>query len=231
MTLCTCPIVTAVFAPNVVILCFHFLQLTMLNFFQMFKSVNDSNGTNITYNKYFFPPDFRKQPPIYKKNDFFLIHFNTRSLSKNLDKIEEFLNDMTRFPDAIAISETKLNSNSSSNNSIPHYNFLHNDSPTNTGGIGFYIKDALQFRLRDDLLLNLPNCEDLWMQIKCKMSNIILAVIYRHPNKEISSFQNKICDRISSLKSNKSNYIICGDININTLENTNKTIDYINALT
>ena len=63
------------------------------------------------------------------------------------------------------------------------------------------------------------------------MSDIILAVIYRHPNKEISSFQNKICDRISSLESNKSNYVICGDININTLENTNKTIDYINALT
>ena len=162
---------------------------------------------------------------------FFLVHFNTRSLSKNLDKIEEFLNDMTRFPDAIAISETKLNSNSSSNNNIPHYNFLHNDSPTNAGGVGLYIKDTLQFRLRDDLSLNLPNCEDLWIQIKCKMSDIILAVIYRHPNKKISSFQNKICDRISSLESNKSNYVICGDININTLENTSKTIDYINALT
>ena len=160
---------------------------------------------------------------------FFLVHFNTRSLSKNLDKIEEFLNDMTRFLDAIAISETKLNSNSSSNNNIPHYNFPHNDSPTNAGGVGFYIKDTLQFRLRNDLSLNLPNCEDLWIQIKCKMSDIILAVIYRHPNKEISSFQNKICDRISSLESNKSNYVICDDININTLENTNKTIDYINA--
>ena len=46
---------------------------------------------------------------------------------------------MTRFPDEIAISETKLNSNSSSNNNIPHYNFLHNDSPTNAGDVGFYI--------------------------------------------------------------------------------------------
>ena len=44
-------------------------------------------------------------------------------------------------------------------------------------------------------------------------------------------FQNKICDRISSLESNKSSYVICVDINTNTLENTNKTIDYINALT
>ena len=72
---------------------------------------------------------------------------------------------MTRFPDAIAISETKLNSNSSSNNNIPHYNFLHNDSSTNAGDVGFYIKDTLQFYLRDDLSLNLSNCEDLWIQI------------------------------------------------------------------
>ena len=63
------------------------------------------------------------------------------------------------------------------------------------------------------------------------MSDIILTVIYRHPNKETSSFQNKICDRIFSLESNKSNYVICGDIHINTLKNTNKTILYINALT
>ena len=39
-----------------------------------------------------------------QKNDFFLIHFNVRSLSENKDKIEECLNDMTRLPDAIAIS-------------------------------------------------------------------------------------------------------------------------------
>ena len=197
----------------------------------MFKSVNDSNGTNITYGKYFSSSRLSKTTANLQRNDFFLVHFNTRSLSKNLDKIEEFLNAMTRFPDAIAISETKLNSNSSSNNNIPHYNFLHNNWPTNAGGVGFYFKDTLQCRLRDDLSLNLPNCEDLWIQIKCKMSDIILAVIYRHPDKEISSFQNKICDRISSLELSKSNYVICGDTNINTLENTNKTIDYINALT
>ena len=104
----------------------------------MFKSVNDSNGTNITYDKYFSSSRLSKTTANLQRNDFFLVHFNTRSLSKNLDKNEEFLNDMTRFPDAIAISETKLNSNCSSNNNIPrllmlvalafilktHYNFV-----------------------------------------------------------------------------------------------------------
>ena len=97
----------------------------------MFKLVNSSNGTNLTYDEYFSSSRLSKTTANLQRNDFFLIHFNTGSLSKNLDKIEEFLNDMTRFPDAIAISKTKQNSNSSLNNNIPHYNFLHNDSPTN----------------------------------------------------------------------------------------------------
>ena len=69
--------VTAVFVPNVVILCFHFLQLTMLNFFQMFKSVNDSNGTNITYDKYFSSSRLSKTTANLQRNDFFLVHFKT----------------------------------------------------------------------------------------------------------------------------------------------------------
>ena len=149
------------------------VESKMLNFFSMFKSVNNSNDTNITYDEYFCSSRLSKTTANLQRNDFLLVHLNTRSFSKNLDKIEEFLNDMTRFPDAIAISETKLNSNSSSNNNIPHYNFLHNDSPTNAGGVAFYIKDTSQFPLRDDLSLNLPNCEYIWIQIKCKMSNII----------------------------------------------------------
>ena len=35
------------------------------------------------------------------QKDFFLIHFNVRSLSKNEDKIQECLNDITRLPDAL----------------------------------------------------------------------------------------------------------------------------------
>ena len=108
----------------------------MLNFFSIFKLVNNSNATNTTYDEHFSSPDFRKQPSIYKEM-IFSWSFQYQKLSKNLDKIEEFFNGMTRFPDAIAISETKLNLNSSSNNNISHYNFLHNDPPINAGGVGF----------------------------------------------------------------------------------------------
>ena len=54
------------------------------------------------------------------KSDFFIQHFNVRSLPKNKEKVEEFFDGITRLPDVIAISETKLNSNSVSNLNLPN---------------------------------------------------------------------------------------------------------------
>ena len=50
-----------------------------------------------------------------KGRQMFIIHVNTRSLSKNISKIYELLTDIVITPDIIAISETKLNNNSNYN--------------------------------------------------------------------------------------------------------------------
>ena len=95
------------------------------------------------------------------KDDFFTVHFNTRSLSKNKNKIDDFLIDIERMPDAIAISETKLNANSFLNLNFINYKSIRDDSITYAGGVGLYIKDSLRFNLRKDLSLNLQYYEDL----------------------------------------------------------------------
>ena len=69
------------------------------------------------------------------------MHFNTRSLSKNKNKIGDFLIDLERIPDAIAISETKLNANSSLNLNFTNYRFIRNVSITLAGGVSLYIKE------------------------------------------------------------------------------------------
>jgi len=111
-----------------------------------------SNNVNIRYDEYVSPTKLSELMATLQKDNLYVIHFNVRSLSRNLNKFEEFLNDMSRLPDAIAISETKLSSNSSTNINIFNYDFVHNDSPT---CVGVYIKDLLQFRLQNDLSLNL----------------------------------------------------------------------------
>jgi len=70
----------------------------------------------------------------------------------------------------------------------------------------------MQYRLGTDSSLNIQQCENLWLEIETKNSEIILVVIYRHPSKEILPFQDKLCEIFSDLNTQKLNYIIGGDI-------------------
>ena len=68
-----------------------------------------NNAYEIKYDEHFSPSKLSKLSFTLTKNDFFIQHFNVRSLSKNKEEIEEFCDGITRLPDGIAISETKLN--------------------------------------------------------------------------------------------------------------------------
>ena len=65
--------------------------------------------------------------------------------------------------------------------------------------------------------LNLQDCEDLWLEVECNKSNLIVAVVYRHPKQDISPFHDKLCRNLNELENNKEKYILSGDINIDTL--------------
>ena len=81
----------------------------------------------------------------HDKNNFFVLHLNIRSLTKNRDKIEELLNELNFFPEIIGISETKLNSQKTINKNIYNYDFAHSDSPTNAGVVNLYVKNGLKY--------------------------------------------------------------------------------------
>ena len=103
-------------------------------------------------------------------------------------QIDNFFINIQRMPEVIAVSETKLNSFSTSNVNIPNYKLLRNDSNTCAGEVGLYIEDTIKLRVRDDLLLNLQHCEDLWIEIESKFSTFIFALIYRHPKQKFLYF-------------------------------------------
>ena len=107
-------------------------------------------------------------------------------MAKNKENIEEFIKEIGHSPEIIAISETKIGPKSSSDYSIPGYIFLHEDSPTNAGGVAFYIKNNLNFNLRNDLIIRLTDCENLWIEIEqSRNRKLIVGVIYRHPTRDI----------------------------------------------
>ena len=69
-------------------------------------------------------------------------------------------------PHLIAISEIKLNAKSNINSiMLPHYTFCHSPSNSAAGGVGIYIKDSLQYRIRDDLKFLEEGNENIWIEI------------------------------------------------------------------
>ena len=97
------------------------------------KGITDSNAF-FNNNDYFSLSSLSKLGSKHDKNNFFVLHLNTRSLTKNLDKIEELF-------------ETKLNPQKTININICNYDFIHNDSPTNAGGVGLYVKNGLKYSI------------------------------------------------------------------------------------
>ena len=62
-------------------------------------------------------------------NDLVFIHFNIRSLQKNINKLTHYISQFHKLPDVIPITETKLQNDTIYNNiDIAGYNFIYADS-------------------------------------------------------------------------------------------------------
>ena len=92
------------------------------------------------------------------------MHLNIRSLNKNIDKLEEFLLELGKLPEIIALFGTKLK------NSLLYfldgYKFIQANSDTNAGGVGLFIRNNINFLVNNQYKLNVPNCENLWIEVK-----------------------------------------------------------------
>ena len=78
-------------------------------------------------------------------------------------------------PDIIAISETKLNCKF--NYHLDGYIFEQCNSKMQAGGVGFFIKNSINYEIIADFNLNVEGCEDLWIKISHSNSEKLVAVI------------------------------------------------------
>jgi len=150
-------------------------------------------------------------------------------------KIDTFCSMCNVSPDFIAISETKLKSKRCTNIQILNYNFVHVDSLTNAGGVGLYVNKKLQYTVRQDLELPIDGCESLFIEVKSNnvsSKKCVVGMIYRHPSPNSQAFQLAFTNLLEIMHSEKSNYIIGGDINLKFLKyqiDTHITI-YVNSI-
>ena len=203
------------------------------------------SGTNspepLAQCKYLEPDEVRNVVNDKCPNDLTIFHGNVRSVRKNLDKFHELFLDSNTLPDVIGITETGLKGDKLKSD-ILEYKFVHKESNLDAGGTGIYIANYLEYSARDDLELGVDNCEDLWIELHAPKSNIktkhqgienlVIGMIYRHPGSQYNEFCDKLCKNISTINQNQKQFVIMGDVNINSLKMNvvGSITDYLNDI-
>ena len=122
-------------------------------------------------------------------NSFSLLHINSRSINKNFDSVENFLDSLNRFSfSVIGISETWLKSTSPDTFNIANYHMIHADRKKGRGGgVAMYINSQLKYKIRKDIYID--GIENLFIEIDNKYGkNIIVGTLYRPRSNNINNF-------------------------------------------
>ena len=157
-----------------------------------------------------------------KTDELFILHFNVRSLQKNIDNLNTLLATFSETPDIIAISETKLTHGQPFVNvDITGYDFIHCASITKAGGVGFYVKQNLSYKQKSGININLNFVENMWIEVKTNNGPIVIGVIYRHPTtlvNDYESFSTNLCDIFADLRDSNTAFYAVGDYNIDLMQ-------------
>ena len=160
-----------------------------------------------------------------------LVYINIRSLVCNFDKLKNYIAQFDVKPDLIALAETKITEKVNQNPlvDIEGYTFIFRKSPDFFGGVGFYISNQLEYKIREDLDITKKgcNCQTLFIEISTKLKRKqVFGIVYRHPRIEYQLFAKEYVKILLQLANEKSNYYIAGDYNIDFLRLTkNRTAE------
>ena len=171
-------------------------------------------------------------------SSFGFFHTNIASLNLHADDLRLILSRLNYKFDVIGITEHKIHKNTVpfNNISIPGYHeFIYEPTETSHGGAGLFLKDNLDYIVRNDLQLNVGSkFEAIFIEIQFPKKKI-LCCIYRHLKSDISvqEFSNvylePVLQRIS--KENK-HCVLMGDFNVDLLkmETHNDSNEFYNNL-
>jgi len=212
---------------------------------------NDPDSITLLHDSHYYDPEsfaniIKERCP---SHHFTLFNTNARSLVKHkseYDVLFKALSDYSNFDfDLISFTETWLNSELESLVNFDGYTSVtKHKSPNKEGdGIAAYIKDNIQFRLRNDL--NFPVCKEsmydgIFIEVinhssptQTNTSNTLIFIIYRSPSQ--NSINELIADLnivLEKVKQENKTVVITGDLNIDLLKyNTdNQTTQFVDML-
>ena len=101
----------------------------------------DSSENDLSYFDFFHKSeyfDISSLNSVVGTQNLYLMHFNLRSIQKNVDELANLLTQPKVLPDVLATTETKLKPDQiHANINLESYKFIHSDSEKHSGGVGF----------------------------------------------------------------------------------------------
>ena len=130
-----------------------------------FHKVKDELSSNIKSDASYTIEHLEKLVELKKRIS--ICHLNNQSMSSTFDEFQ-FMINQTRF-DVITLSETWLKNDKHLIEYVrlPGYEFAYrNRDEKHGGGVGIYIRDTIEFKLRSDISKLDDSIEHLWVEIQ-----------------------------------------------------------------
>ena len=204
------------------------------------KEVSNTSGSNSC--DYYDPENFLSITNVLE-NPLSYFHINCQGLSSHWDNFNilsnQLRNEHFNF-DFIGISEL-FQIIDKSTLKLPGYHPIENKNrDTNNGkrgGVGLYVKQSINYKIREDLTIFIPHViESVVIEtIEKNKKSKIVGVFYRPntaPRADLQTFMTNFDNIMSIINHENKSAVIMGDMNINLLkyENHSKTHEFIENL-
>ena len=164
---------------------------------------------------------------------FNVLHHNVRSILSEgkKDEIDVMLNKINNPFHVLAFTETWLNGDNHNMIEFSGFDHISNVRANNQtgGGLSIFIRNNIDFKIRDDLNVMLPHIETLFIEVPHNNIKYLVGVVYRIPNTNIELFTNTLNSLIEPIKNNFE-IILAGDYNICLQQDNNYTREFRNCL-
>ena len=164
---------------------------------------------------------------------FTVMQLNIRGILSKQEKLKNLIKEVrsTGMVHAIMLVETWLNKTNEKRVKIPGFNmYCSHRKSKKGGGVGILIAQSLDCRVREDLSVNVPDFENLTVEVKTQNDSILLSTIYRPPNSKEKQFLKTYQRLINKFTEKQLERLIVGlDHNLDLLKHDNHipTNDFI----
>ena len=153
---------------------------------------------------------------------FSLFHMNIRSASKHSEELLIHLENLSHVFNVVALTETWLQDSNVDCINVPGYTHVYSCRDNRSGGgVSCLIKSGTSFNRRNDLEWNDDIAESIVLEInKCSVNsdrNIVIVTLYRPPGGDLSVFNEKLENLLSSISRENKMIYVMGDYNVNLL--------------